>query len=91
MQTRWDIIGKLKASEHRMRILESLQKAEMTPKELVKKLDAKFSHVSRALRELKDMGLVECLTPNLHVGRIYSSSIKGKQLLYAAKQKRVRS
>ncbi|MFH2020596.1 MAG: winged helix-turn-helix domain-containing protein [archaeon] len=79
MDIPWEIIGKLKASSYRREILGLLLDAEMTPKEIAKKLNFKFSHVSRSLRELMDMGLVECLTPDLHIGKIYRATEKGKK------------
>ncbi len=67
----WEIIGKLRNSEHKRKILEFLNESEVTPKEISDHLKVKFSHVSRTLKELKKMKLVQLLTPDLHVGRLY--------------------
>ncbi len=76
----WELIGKIKASEYRTRIVKVLAKGNKTPAELSKELNFHISHVSRALNELEKRGVVKCLTPKLRKGKIYSLTEEGKRI-----------
>lgn len=53
----------------------------MTPRELEKEAKIKISHISRALKELSELGLVKCLTPDTRRSKIYSITKLGKDIL----------
>jgi len=81
MVNNWHLIGKVNASSYRKKILESLSKEPKTPTILEKELDIKFSHISRALKELEDMKLIKCLTPELRKNKFYGITELGKEIL----------
>ena len=76
----WSDIGYIKASKNRIRVFQLLAKGEKTPKELQKDLGLHFSQISRALKELKEREIVECLNEDSRMGKIYALSEKGKEI-----------
>lgn len=58
-----------------------LRRGEATPKALGEKLESPLSHVSLALKELSERGLVECLNPLARKGRRYVLTTEGTKLL----------
>ena len=81
----WEVIGRVKLSKYRVKILKLLEKPSM-PRELKEKTNYNFSHVSRALDQLEKMNLIECLTPNVKIGRMYQITEKGKKVLEKLKE-----
>jgi len=75
----WEIIGFIKASTHRIKILDSLNQKEQTPKELQDSIKIHFSQISLILKELIDKDLVQCLNEDSRKGKIYSITEKGKE------------
>ena len=61
---------------NRKKVLQSLEKP-MIPTQIASKTKLHLSHVSRALNELESKGLVECVTPDERVGRVYRLTEKG--------------
>lgn len=51
-----------------------------TPTQIAEELKLSLSHVSRALKELEKEGLIECLTPNEKVGRVYKRTLIGEEI-----------
>lgn len=87
----WEDAGFVLASKYRKKIIELLALNPKTPSDMVKESGIRFSHVSRALNELKNKGLVECLTPNRLKGKIYGLTIKGHEVyrkIHSSKAKR---
>ena len=77
----WNLIGFIKASEYRQKILLELNKGYKTPKELKIKTGYYMSHISHTLKELSEKGIVVCLTPELYRGKIYSLTELGKTII----------
>jgi len=77
----WEKLGFIKASEHRKKILLSLRDNPKTPKELVKETGFYISHISYDLRELSESGFIECKTPNLKKGKLFSLTELGKKIV----------
>jgi DNA-binding transcriptional ArsR family regulator len=75
------LVGLLKGSPTRTKILKALESGPMTPKELVLRLGLHFSQVSTALKELNDAALLQSLTPNRRKGKVYSITNSGKEAL----------
>ena len=50
-----------------------------TPSELHELSGIALSHVSKQLRELSKMGLIECLTPNLRRGKLFALTELGNE------------
>ena len=74
----WDIISYIYSSKIRLKIVEMLFDNVMIPKQLSEELSYAMSHVSRALKELETKGIVSCLTPERHKGRLYQITPTGK-------------
>jgi len=81
MVINWTLKGYILASRYRVAIMQALSKEPKTPKTLEKELNIKFSHISRALKELSDKGVVECLTPALHKQKYYGLTRQGAVIL----------
>ena len=77
----WELIGYVRASKYRKRIVLSLNQSNKTPLELSNELEFYITHVSSTLRELKDKGVAICLTPNLKKGKIYSLTNLGESIV----------
>jgi len=65
--------------KNRKAVLLSLSNPK-TPTQIAEKLKLNLSKVSRALKELENEGLIECLTPDEKVGRIYRRTPAGEKV-----------
>ena len=81
----WDEISYVIASKTRKSIVVKLD-TPRTPTFLAKDLSINLANVSRALTELEERNVVVCLTPKQKVGRIYSLTKKGKDILVKMKK-----
>jgi predicted transcriptional regulator len=81
MVTKWNIIGKINSSSYRKKVLMALSEGHKTPTEIAKATSIRIYHISTILSELKKLGLIKCLNPELRKGRIYSITKKGKGIL----------
>lgn len=77
----WDFISFVFSSKTRSKVLLLLSKSEKTPKQLSEELSSALSHVSRALQELEEIGLISCLTPNRRKGKFYQITKTGREIL----------
>lgn len=78
----WSDFSFVASSGYRERVISSLVDKPKLPKQLAKETSLRIFHVSRALGELKERGLVECLTPlTKGRGRLYGLTAKGSTLL----------
>lgn len=80
----WDDVSYVIGSKTRKAVLIKLETAK-TPTILAKELNTSIPNISRALRELQAKALVECLTPEARVGKIFVATAKGKDTLKKAK------
>ena len=69
------LVAKVKRGSNRKKVLEAIEENIM-PSELVKKIYGKqsnthFNIVSRALSELRELGLIEIVNPEERTGRMY--------------------
>ena len=76
----WDEVSYVIASKTRKALLSRLE-TPRTPTFLARDLNINLANVSRALAELEDKNVVVCLTPEQKVGKIYSLTRKGKDIL----------
>lgn len=81
MANKWELIGKVKSSDWRFRVLLALKESVKTPSELSKEVKISYSHISDLLNELGEMKLIACKTPNLRKGKIYAITKLGKDVL----------
>lgn len=67
------------SSQYRTAVLEQLTEKPATPKTLTERTGFAMSHISRALREMADRGLVELLVDESRTkGRIYGLTDRGQ-------------
>src|SRR5256712_5688861 len=59
----WSDFSYVASSSYREKVLRSLAERPKLPKQLSQDTGLRIVHVSRALRELSDRSLTECLTP----------------------------
>lgn len=76
----WDEVSYVIASKTRKALISRLE-TPRTPTFLAKDLSINLANVSRALAELEEKSVVVCLTPDQKVGKIYSLTKKGKNIL----------
>lgn len=77
----WDIIGYIKVSAIRLKILKSLQDSFLMPSEIARMTGYRTTQISNSLRELKERKLVECLNEDAKKGRIYQNTELGLMIL----------
>ena len=83
-KTKWNLIAKIRRAKNRKKIFLDLD-GPILPSELVKKIYGKtsnfyFNLVSRALSELKKLGLVKVKNPRNRTGRLYELTEIGKKI-----------
>lgn len=61
--------------------LEALEQGPRTPSSIAQSSGEHLSHVSRALKELTERGLAECMTPDVTKNRIFRITRKGVEAL----------
>jgi predicted transcriptional regulator len=81
----WNDVSYVIASKTRKSIIFKLE-IPRTPTFLAKDLDLNLANISRAITELEDKGIVICLTPKQKVGKIYSLTKKGKDVILKVKK-----
>ena len=77
----WKLVSFVKRGRIRFEVLKELSSKPATPTEIAKAINAHRPSVSRALADLEREKLVECLTPNEKLGRIYSLTPRGSKIL----------
>lgn len=81
----WETLSFAKGRTRR-NCLEALSSGPKMPESIAKSSGEHLSHISRALRELTDKELVECLTPKANKNRIYRLTKKGNETLKGLKE-----
>ncbi|SMO54035.1 winged helix-turn-helix domain-containing protein [Halorubrum cibi] len=77
----WDQIGFIISSKYRTAVLEQLVESPSTPSSIASRTGLPITHVSRALRSLRDRSLVELLvSKEKRKGRIYGVTERGQHL-----------
>ena len=76
----WEILSFMQGRVRR-NALEALEKGPRTPSSIAQSTGEYLTHVSRALKEMVDHGLVECMTPEQSKNRIYQISDIGREVL----------
>jgi len=75
----YELVSFVKRGKIRKKILENLSSPK-TPTELSQIIHTHRSTVSRTLIVLEKKGLVECLTPNEKMGRLYKVTKLGMKI-----------
>ena len=76
----WKNYGYAVGSKHRRKVILSLDLVR-TPTQIARKTYINTSHISKVLKDLEKKGLVKCLTPRQRVGKIYSLTQEGKDIM----------
>ena len=77
----WQDFSFVASSSYRERVLHALSEKPKFPKDLGRETSLRITHVSRALREMRGRGLVECLNPEAKArGRMYGVTEAGSAL-----------
>lgn len=76
----WKDVSYVIASKTRRQILLKVTTPK-TPTSLAKDLSINLANVSRSLTELENEELIVCLTPKQRVGRLYSLTKKGRDVI----------
>jgi DNA-binding transcriptional ArsR family regulator len=77
----WDEIGFIISSDYRVTALKRLADGPATPSQIASEADIGIAHVSRALKGLRDRGLVELLVPeDRKKGRVYGVTSEGAEI-----------
>ncbi|MFH8119956.1 MAG: winged helix-turn-helix domain-containing protein [Candidatus Aenigmatarchaeota archaeon] len=79
--TKDELLGFVKASSNRQKILLALSSKDMTPLEIAKVTDLALSNVTKILGDLRKKNLVQCKTPKLRKGRIYTLTDLGREII----------
>jgi DNA-binding transcriptional ArsR family regulator len=75
------LLGYIKASSYRIKIIRSLEGKKLTPAEMAKATSIRLSHVSNTLAELLEKDLVICLNPDEKRGRLYELTKESSSVL----------
>jgi DNA-binding MarR family transcriptional regulator len=77
----WDLIGFVISSKYRIAVLETLSASPSTPSSIASETGLPITHISRALRGLRERSLVELLvSKHKKKGRIYGITEEGRHL-----------
>ena len=77
----WEIIGYIKVSAIRMKILKSIKDSFLMPSEIARMTGYRTTQISNSLRDLKERKLVQCLNEDAKKGRIYQNTELGLMIL----------
>jgi ArsR family transcriptional regulator, cadmium/lead-responsive transcriptional repressor len=81
----WESYSFVLRSKRRLALLLALR-SELTPTQLAEKESISIKNISKLLGELKEQGLVMCLTPNARKGRVYSITSNGEDIIKKIKK-----
>ncbi len=77
----WNLIGFVISSDYRVTVLRRLDDDPATPSRIADEGAVAITHVSRALKELRERGLVELLVPEeRRKGRVYGITEQGRRI-----------
>lgn len=79
-ETKWEDVSFVISSNYRKKVLSSLETPK-TPTQLSKEVNINKTHISRALSELEERKMVQCLTPKSKKGKLYVITKAGKEAL----------
>jgi DNA-binding MarR family transcriptional regulator len=81
MSADWDEVGYVISSTYRVQVLQRLADSPAPTSKIAEDTGCANSHVSRALNDLRDRGLVDLLVPESRKkGRIYGITEHGQEI-----------
>lgn len=75
----WEKYSYVARGRNRKRALLTLT-SPMTPTQLAVLAKVSISHISKALRDLRETNLVECINPKEKVGKVYKRTEDGEEI-----------
>lgn len=85
-QVDWEVHSILISSTYRVRVLKTFGKKPISPSTISQLSKLRIVHVSRTLKELLNLGLVECITPSRRKGKLYYLTKDGQEHLEILKE-----
>jgi DNA-binding HxlR family transcriptional regulator len=76
----WELLSFIQGQTRKI-CLKELANGPKTPAMIAKSSQVHLSHISRALRELVEKGIAECVTPDTSKNRFYRLTDLGKNLM----------
>lgn len=76
----WDLVSEVLASSRRFRVLRALAVEPLDHRSLQRLTGLERSNAYKAIDQLRDRGLVECLTPERPRSKIYAITALGKEV-----------
>lgn len=81
MSPDWEVVGYVISSTYRVKVLQRLIDSPAPPSTIADDTDCAISHISRALQDLRERGLVNLLVPESRKkGRIYGITDEGRAI-----------
>lgn len=81
MSPDWEVVGYVVSSRYRVDVLQRLAESPAPPSTIADDTNCAVSHVSRALQDLQERGLVDLLVPESRKkGRIYGITDGGREV-----------
>lgn len=81
MSPDWDEVGYVISSTYRIQVLQRLAESPAPTSKIAEDTHCANSHVSRALNDLRERGLVDLLVPESRKkGRIYGITDRGRKI-----------
>lgn len=81
MHNKYEVISFVLRAKNRLEIIKQLKEGNKTATNIAKGTKMYKSHVSRALKDLMNEGLIECLNPNDRDYKFYRLTRRCKILL----------
>lgn len=67
-------------SSYRVKTIKALSDSESIPTKIAKDSGIRRNHISKVLRELKEIGAVECINEEAKKGRLYRLTDVGEEI-----------
>ena len=81
MSADWDAVSFVISSQYRVAVMRRLSESPATPARIAEDADVGIAHISRALQELRERGLVELLvSEECRKGRVYGMTEDGARV-----------
>lgn len=72
----WETYSWVVRGSQRRKIIAALSKPKI-PTEIKSETKLSIAHVSKILKDFQEKSIADCLTPDVHIGKIYALTKKG--------------
>lgn len=76
-----ELVDFINRSGYRVKILRCLDDDPKMPRDIAAECNILKNHISNSLTELKNLGLIVCINPEVKKGRIYRLSEEGEDII----------